>query len=136
MALVSIIIPIYNAEKYIEKCIDSIVDQTYKKIELILVNDGSTDNSLEKIKRYDAIIIDKKHEGVSRARNEGLKAATGDYIMFVDSDDWLDSRCVEEIIKSDADITRYNIVYEYASGDSKIMPADSRGNLSENASGH
>lgn len=124
MALVSIIVPVYNAEKYIERCINSIINQSYRNIELILVNDGSTDSSLEKIKRYNAIIIDKKNGGVSSARNEGLKAATGDYIMFVDSDDWLDSHCVEQIIEKDADIIRYNTIYEYASGKSEVMPDD------------
>ncbi|HHV12444.1 MAG TPA: glycosyltransferase [Clostridiales bacterium] len=124
MALVSVIVPVYNAEKYIEKCIDSIVNQTYKEIELILVNDGSTDQSLEKIKKYNAIVIDKKNGGASSARNEGLRRATGDYIMFLDSDDWLDPHCVEHIMKNQADIIRFNIVYEYASGASEIMPAD------------
>ncbi len=124
MALVSIIVPVYNAENYIERCIHSIINQTYKKYELILVNDGSTDHSLEKIRKYNAIIINKKNGGVSSARNEGLKIATGDYIMFVDSDDWLDPHCLEQIIKNDADIIRYNAVYEYASGESEMIAED------------
>ena len=94
MALVSVIIPIYNVENYLERCLDSVINQTIKDIEIILVNDGSTDNSgaicnkyAEKDKRI--IVINKKNGGLSDARNKGLDKASGKYIAFVDSDDFI-----------------------------------------------
>ena len=90
--LFSIIIPIFNVEEYLERCLESIINQTYKNLEIILVNDGSTDNSLEICTTYSnkdnrIIIINKENSGPSEARNIGIKKATGDYIIFVDSDD-------------------------------------------------
>ena len=92
--LISIIVPVYNVEKYIEKCIQSIIDQTYKNIEIILVDDGSTDNSGNmcddfKMKDNRIKVIHKKNGGLSDARNAGMKIATGEYIGFVDSDDYI-----------------------------------------------
>lgn len=92
---VSIIVPVYNVEKYLAKCLDSLVNQTLKDIEIICINDGSTDNSLEILNTYAQkdsriTIIDKKNEGVSAARNTGLNISKGEYIMFVDSDDYLE----------------------------------------------
>lgn len=94
MEKISIIVPIYNVEKYLRDCIETIINQTYKEIEIILVNDGSTDTSLEICNEYaeknDKIkIVNKKNGGLSDARNVGLEHATGKYIMFVDSDDYL-----------------------------------------------
>lgn len=94
MDKISIIVPIYNVEKYLRDCIETIINQTYKNIEIILVNDGSTDSSLEICKEYAQIndkikIVDKKNGGLSAARNTGLEHATGKYIMFIDSDDYL-----------------------------------------------
>ncbi len=93
-ALISVITPVYNAEKYIERSVDSVLKQTYKNIEIILVNDGSTDSSLAVCRRlaekYPQItVIDKKNGGSGSARNAGLRAARGEYIGFVDSDDWV-----------------------------------------------
>lgn len=90
----SIIIPIYNTEKYLCDCIDSVIASKRKNIEIIIINDGSTDNSFEIIKKYQKrdsriIVIDKKNSGVSDTRNYGIKIAKGEYIMFVDSDDYL-----------------------------------------------
>ncbi len=99
---ISIIIPVYNVEKYLNRCIESIVNQTYKNIEIILINDGSTDNSqkiLNEYKKYKNIFVYKKNNGgLSSARNYGLKYVTGDYIMFVDSDDWIDINCIENLV--------------------------------------
>lgn len=90
----SLIIPIYNVEKYIEQCLTSILEQSYKNLEIILVNDGTKDNSMKVIEKYlsDSRIkvINKENGGLSSARNAGLEIATGEYISFVDSDDWLD----------------------------------------------
>ena len=88
----SIIIPVYNVEKYLHRCLDSVRNQTYQNIEIILIDDGSTDHSGEicdeyKNKDQRIIVIHKENEGASIARNEGLKIASGDYILFVDSDD-------------------------------------------------
>ena len=101
---ISIIVPIYNTEKYLEKCIKSIINQNYKNIEIILVNDGSTDNSLNICKKYKEqdnriVVINKKHTGVSESRNIGLEIAKGDYIAFVDSDDYIDRRMFEKLIE-------------------------------------
>lgn len=92
---ISIIVPIYNSENDLDQCIESIVNQTYKNLEIILVNDGSTDNSVNICKNWEAndsriILIDKQNEGVAKTRNEGLKIATGDYIGFVDHDDFIE----------------------------------------------
>ena len=92
---VSVIVPIYNAAEYLENNIYSIINQTYRNIEIILVDDGSTDDSLEiceKVKSKDSRIklISKENGGVSTARNEGLKKATGKWVMFMDPDDYLE----------------------------------------------
>lgn len=92
MDKVSVIVPIYNAEKYISECIESITCQTYKNLEIILINDGSLDNSIKICKQYakndDRIkLIDVENHGVSYARNKGIEEATGEYIIFIDSDD-------------------------------------------------
>ena len=89
MVQVSIIVPVYNVEKYLSKCLESLINQTLKDIEIICVNDGSTDNSLSILKEYAnkdsrIKIIDKQNEGVSVARNTGIEVATGEYLMFVD----------------------------------------------------
>ena len=95
---VSIIIPAYNASKYIKRCVMSLLNQTYKNIEIIVINDGSTDNTLEMLKGFDIKIINKENGGVSSARNMGLKEASGDYICFVDSDDYVEKNYIESVI--------------------------------------
>lgn len=97
---VSVIVPIYNVELYLNKCINSIINQTYKNLEIILVDDGSTDTSGYIAENYASIddrifVIHKKNEGLSVARNYGLDFATGDWIAFVDSDDWINERFIE-----------------------------------------
>lgn len=113
MIKVSVIIPVFNTEKYINKCLSSLVNQTLDDIEIICVNDGSADNSLEiieKIANNDARIkiINQEHKKQGAARNAGLKIAEGEYIGFVDSDDWIDLNYYEMLYntakKYDADI--------------------------------
>lgn len=101
---VSIIVPVYNVENYIERCLNSLVNQTFKDIEVITINDGSTDKSLELLNKYEkedirVSVIDLGDEGVSYCRNLGIEKANGKYIMFVDSDDWIDSSMVEVMYK-------------------------------------
>lgn len=92
--LVSIIVPIYNSELYLDKCVNSIINQTYTNLEIVLVNDGSTDGSSQMCDRYATLdrrikVVHKVNGGLSSARNAGLNACNGDYIGFVDSDDWV-----------------------------------------------
>ena len=94
--LVSIIVPVYNVEKFVEKCVKSLMNQTHKNIEIILVDDGSPDHSPEIIDRIAVEdqrvhVIHQQNRGVSAARNAGLQCASGEYVMFVDGDDWVDS---------------------------------------------
>ena len=98
--LISVIVPIYNAEKFLSQCIDSVLNQSYKNIEIILLNDGSKDKSGSICQEYAEkdtriIYIEKNNSGVSDTRNMGLKQATGDYIFFLDSDDYLAPQCFE-----------------------------------------
>lgn len=104
---ISVIVPVYNVEKYLPECLDSIINQTLKDIEIICINDGSLDNSLEILKRYAEKdsrikIIDKENEGVGKARNDGIRAATGEFIAFMDSDDFYPSDNVLEVLYSSA----------------------------------
>ena len=100
---ISIVVPVYNAEKYLDECITSILNQTYNNFELILINDGSIDNSLEICNKYSLgdnriKVINKINEGVSRARNIGIEVSTGDYLMFVDSDDTIQKNSLDIIV--------------------------------------
>lgn len=113
MAVISIIIPVFNSEFFLEKCLKSVLNQTYTKIEVILINDGSTDNSLEICEKFQkndnrVILLNQNNQGVAMARNSGLEIATGDYIGFVDSDDYVTSEMYEKLLvaitKEDCDI--------------------------------
>lgn len=113
---ISVIIPAYNAENTIGKCLESIINQTYKNLEIIIVNDGSKDDTLNICQMYSKkddriIIIDNVNSGVSHSRNCGIDVSTGDYVTFVDADDYLDLDCFETLIKEeykDCDFIRYN----------------------------
>lgn len=104
---VSIIVPVYNVEDYIEECIDSIVNQTLKEIEIIIVNDGTKDNSIKKIEKYlsdpRVVLINKENGGLSSARNAGLKLAKGEYISFIDSDDFIELTMLEDLYNNSED---------------------------------
>lgn len=117
MNKVSVIVPIYNSESTIKRCVDSIINQTYHNIEILLINDGSTDNSLNIISDYSKrdsriIVIDKKNEGVSKTKNLGIKKATSEFIMFVDSDDYINLDSIEKLIsfqkKNKFDIIKFH----------------------------
>lgn len=129
---ISIIIPIYKVEQYLYRCIESVVNQTYQNLEIILVDDGSPDNCpkmcddwAEKDKRIK--VIHKENGGVSSARNLGLEKATGDYIAFVDSDDILDKEMIQKLYSSvvennsDLSMCKYSLIYEK---DNRIIIVD------------
>lgn len=129
---ISIVVPIYNASKYLDKCVQSILNQSYKNIEVILVNDGSTDNSLEICKQYKLKdnrikIIDINNGGVSNARNIGIERSTGDFIMFCDSDDYVSNKWCEKLI---ANYKNNNLVMcaYYEIDDNKILNLNSNQN--------
>ncbi len=115
---ISVIVPVYNSEKTLEKCLDSIIEQTYSNLEIIIINDGSKDSSDKIIKEYEKkdsriIYLNNSNHGVSYSRNCGIKIANGDYITFVDSDDYLADDCYEELVKilnmKKYDFLRYNL---------------------------
>lgn len=130
MEKLSIIVPVYNAERTIGKCIDSILAQTFSNFELILINDGSNDMSLEicnKFKNKDEriLIIDQENQGVSAARNRGIQLAKGDYIGFIDSDDWIEENMYEMLLREinayDADIAMCGVSIDFENGDTKLL---------------
>ena len=126
MNLVTVIVPTYNTSKYIKKCIDSILNQTFKNIELIVIDDGSTDNTkdiIEKVNDKRLKYVYKENGGVSSARNLGIDLSTGNYIMFVDSDDYIDKDFIEVVhnyaTKTECDIVRCG--YRNVSLDGKVL---------------
>jgi glycosyltransferase involved in cell wall biosynthesis len=112
-ALISVVVPIYNVEQYLSRCLKSVINQTYKNLQIILINDGSTDKSLSICLEYKEndkriIIVNQENGGLAKARNVGIEAATGDYIVFIDSDDYIANTYIESLygllIENDADI--------------------------------
>jgi glycosyltransferase involved in cell wall biosynthesis len=100
--MISVIIPVYNAEKYLKKCLKSVIEQTYKEFEVILINDGSTDNSAVIAKYFEQKdkrirVIEQENSGPAQARNRGIEAAVGEYIAFIDSDDWVSPEMLMEL---------------------------------------
>jgi glycosyltransferase involved in cell wall biosynthesis len=120
MGLISVIVPIYNAEKYLRRCIDSILEQTYSNLEVLLIDDGATDKSGEICDLYKQLddrvaVIHKPNGGLSSARNVGLEKASGEYIAFVDSDDWIVSDiyqyCIDIIHSTNCDVVDFRCVF-------------------------
>ena len=103
--LISVIIPVYNVEKYIDQCIESIENQTYRNLEIILIYDESQDNTLEKCKKWETkdhrirLVINLQRRGLGAARNVGLSMAEGEYIIYLDSDDWMGEGFIEKLYK-------------------------------------
>lgn len=133
MTKISIIVPVYNTGKSLKKCLDSIINQTIQDFEIVIINDGSTDNSEEIINEYlennNELItyISKENEGVAKARNLGIEKAKSDYILFVDSDDFLDEKLIENImpyVEKNIDIIKF-----------KLQRIDENGNILEKAQG-
>ncbi len=130
---VSVIIPVYNSENYLHRCIDSVLNQTFKDFQLILVNDGSKDNSLKICKEYEKndsriIVIDTPNRGSSSARNTGMEKASGNWIIHFDSDDWVDNNILQELfdraLEEDADIAACGFYEDYDHGNkiSRLYP--------------
>jgi len=124
--MVNVIVPVYNCEIYLGKCIDSILKQTYKNIEVIIINDGSNDSSYEIAKRFSKLdkrikLINQENKGVSVSRNVGLENSTGEYVLFVDADDYIENNMVELLVnaseKYDAQITSSGLFVEEISSD-------------------
>ena len=122
MSRVSVIIPVYNAEKYLKRCVDSILSQTFVDFELILVDDGSPDDSGKICDDYRCIdnrvrVIHQENQGVSGARQTGLDAASGDFVIFADPDDWIELTMLEELIEKaeaeDADVVICDMICEH-----------------------
>ena len=123
--LISVIIPIYNTEKYLKKCIDSVICQTYKNLEIILVNDGSTDNSLNICNEYKnkdtrIKVINKKNSGSSATRNMGIKNSNGQYLLFLDSDDWYKyDDMIESLVKTAKRYSSDLVIFNYCRDNGK-----------------
>ena len=126
--MVSIIVPVYNVEKYLGKCINSLLQQTYSNIQIILINDGSTDSSGNICNKYSdfdkrIFVLHKQNEGVSAARNAGIDISIGEYLLFVDSDDWLEANTVAELIeiqkKGDFDVIMFGFLREDFKGNNQ-----------------
>src|SRR5690554_2682260 len=118
MSKVSIIIPVYNKAPYLDSCISSVINQTYKNLEIIIIDDGSTDNSLEICENYrkkdERIqLISQENQGVSVARNKGIQKASGEWIYFLDADDYLELDAFEILVKKshylDVDLIHFGI---------------------------
>ena len=123
--LISVVIPIYNRESTLQKCVDSVLAQTYKNIEVILVNDGSTDRSEDICRSYEQIdprvkVISKENGGLSSARNAGIDKSCGEYIFFIDSDDWIDSDTLEVLLNAalqkGTDVTGCCVYFNFPNG--------------------
>ncbi|MFC5684431.1 glycosyltransferase family 2 protein [Flavobacterium sp. MAHUQ-51] len=120
---ISIIIPVYNVSAYLRQCLDSVINQTYTELEIIIVNDGSTDDSLNICQEYQLIdnriqLINQQNAGLSAARNTGIDYVQGDYILFVDSDDWIDlNTCqllVDNVKSTNADVVLFSYCKEFS----------------------
>lgn len=108
----SIIVPVYNTEKYLKRCLDSISKQSFTDYEVIIVNDGSTDNSSNIISKYPYKVINQENQGLSMARNNGVKVSSGDYLIFLDSDDYIEKDLLKEIdmsLSNNPDLVRFQI---------------------------
>lgn len=119
MVAVSVVVPIYNVEKYLSRCLDSIINQTFKDIEIICINDGSTDNSLNILTQYQKIdnriiIINQENEKLTITRNRGIEKATGKYLMMVDSDDFISTIAIEKLYKKAEEYNAEVVLFDYA----------------------
>lgn len=131
MPLVSVIIPVYNTKKYLAECLDSVCAQTYPQLEIIVVDDGSTDDSGVLLQEYSQKdhrirVITQKNQGLSAARNRGLEFSSGEYVMFLDSDDWIDEKtcdtAIHIIADTKSDVILWSYMREYPSSSKPVYP--------------
>lgn len=127
MPKISIVIPVYKVEKTLKRCVDSVISQSFSDFEVILVNDGSPDRCGDicddYVKRYDFVsVIHQENAGLSSARNAGLQRACGEYVMFLDSDDYLDTDCLTHVYRNDSDLIIGSIINEYDDGTQMFQP--------------
>ena len=131
MPMISVIVPVYNTAKFLHRCIDSLINQTYKKTEIVLVDDGSKDDSLQICNEYaskhtNIVVFHKENAGQGLARNDGIKLSHGDYICFLDSDDYYEPDTCELLVKTmtenDADLCSYGYKIEDADGNVVAIP--------------
>lgn len=144
MAKVSVIVPVYNTEKYLKRCMDALVHQTLEDIEIIAVNDGSTDSSIEILKKYESEfptkvrVITKKNGGQATARNLGIREATGEFIGFADSDDYVDTTMFEKMYQlakeRNADYVECHFYFLQESADGSVKKLPARGRVREYSS--
>lgn len=141
--LVSIIIPAYNVERYIGQCISSVIHQTYNNIEVIVINDGSKDQTIDIINKYQKldrriIVVNQENRGLSATRNTGLHICKGDYIFFLDSDDWIELNCIETLVslsrKNNADIVFFDYFknFEHKEVEHHVYKKDFNYNINQN----
>lgn len=131
--MLSVVVPVYNVENYLERCLESIINQTYKDLEIILVNDGSTDSSQKICEKYvekdfRVKLINKKNGGLSSARNLGLEISKGDYIAFIDSDDYIDfemyEKMMRKLLEKNADLVMCDVKVEFPTHNKIIETSD------------
>ena len=131
--LVSVVIPVYNVENYLRQCMDSVVNQTYSNLEIVCVNDGSPDRSIDILRDYEQKdkrirIVEIENQGLSGARNVGTSHCTGDYLLYLDSDDWIDLDTVEVALRAatenHVDIVLWNYVKEYLQSSQPVKVFD------------
>jgi len=137
MCEVSIIIPVYNTEKYLRKAIESCLNQTFKNLEIIIINDGSTDNSLQIAREYESKyncvrVITTENRGLSEARNRGLVEARGKYIYFLDADDWIDSEAIEQCYKLAVDNELEMVLFDSRTELEKSLDSENSKNIKYN----
>ena len=138
MEKITIVIPVYNVEKYLEKCLDSILSQTYTNLDILCINDGSTDHSLKICQKYQKKdsrirVIDQENKGLAAVRNIGIRQAEANIISFIDSDDYIDPDFIEKLyacmIKNKADIVVANVKYENAGNRNDLLSEDYKNNV-------
>ena len=145
MPKVSVIIPVYNMEKYVSACLDSVLGQSLTDIEAVVINDGSTDGSLRIIREYQSrddriVVIDKENAGVGAARNDGIRAASGEFLAFMDPDDMYAGsdtllHCYEAAVREGVSVAGGKTVFLYQDGSTKEETTKKVGNITVNAQG-
>lgn len=140
LELVSVIIPVYNSEKHLKECLDSVINQSYENIEIIIIDDGSTDNSINILKEYINIdsrilLYSQKNSGPGSARNKAMGISNGKYIIFIDSDDYIKKNCIENLVLNirftDSEVLVYEAIGFYEKNNNRILDKEKYFNVNE-----